>query len=93
MKLTDFFRSGRLDRSRKRKALQKVLAKLQTTQSWLEKEIASNRSGTKRRHLEIRLKTNRKQSEKTRKLIAELDRGDTAKRPRPGLTGTRLLSS
>ena len=37
MKLTDFFRSGRLDRSRKLKALQKVLAKLQTTQNWLEK--------------------------------------------------------
>ena len=93
MKFTDIFRSDGFDRSRRREALQKVLAKLETTQDRLEKEIEANGSGTKRRHLDVRLRTNRKQREKTKMLIAELDQGRPAARPRSGLTGGHPLLS
>ena len=93
MKFTDIFKPDGFDRSRKREALRKVLAKLETTQGWLEKEIEANGSGTKRRHLDVRLRTNRKQREKTKMLIAELDQDRPAARPRSGLTGGHPLLS
>lgn len=74
MMLGKLFGSDRRDRSRKRAALEKVLAKLESTREKLENEItANNGSAPNRKRLEIRLRTNRKQREKTVLLLEALD--------------------
>ncbi|MGI9412543.1 MAG: hypothetical protein ACR2PM_02680 [Hyphomicrobiales bacterium] len=75
MRLTDLFRSEETKRSRKRQAFQKVLAKLEKTRDKLERDLNTVGSKAKLKHLQNRLKTNGKQREKAKQLIAELDQG------------------
>jgi len=93
MKLRDFLSSDGLDRSRKRAALERLLSKLENTREKLEKDIAANSSGAKRRHLEIKLRTNRKQREKTVLLMEQLEHEDSEARPSSGWSNRRLLLS
>lgn len=73
MKLSDLFVLDSLKFSKKRKAFEKLLVKLDRTHERLEQDIRVSRSDTERRRLEIKLKTNRRHREKTRNLIASLD--------------------
>ena len=93
MKLRDISRSDSLDRSRKRAALERLLAKLERTREKLEREISANGSGAGLSHLEIRLKTNRRQREKTATLIEELNCERPGRKSRAGLIGRPPLLS
>ncbi len=73
MKLTDAFSWNGYKLSRKRKALLKVLAKLDKTRERLEQERCVNGSKVELDHLELSLRTNDRHREKAKRLIATLD--------------------
>ena len=78
MKLRDLFNSDDLKRSKKRKALQKILIKLEKTRDKLERELKSEELPPKIKKLEIRLKTNKKHRKKVKFLLSELDKNAPA---------------
>ena len=78
MKLSDLLNLNKLKFSRKRRAFEKLLVKLDKTHERLEQAIGNAPSNAERKRLEVKLRTNRKHREKTRLLIEELDRGGPA---------------
>lgn len=72
MKLKDIFSSDRLKDGKKRKALKKVLHKLEKKQDKLEKEFRSESAKKERKKLLLKLKTNKRHRRKAKELIAEL---------------------
>lgn len=72
MKLKDIFSSDRLKDGKKRKALKKVLHKLEKKRDKLEKEFRSESAKKKRKKLLLKLKTNKRHRRKAKELIAEL---------------------
>lgn len=72
MKLKDIFSSDRLKDGKKRKALKKVLHKLEEKRDKLEKEFRSESAKKKRKKLLLKLKTNKRHRRKAKELIAKL---------------------
>ena len=72
MKLTEIFSSGRLKDGKKRKALKKVLHKLEKKRDKLEKEFRAESAKKKRKKLLLKLKTNKRHRRKAKELIADL---------------------
>jgi len=73
MKLSEIFSSDRLKDGKKRKALQKVLHKLEKKRDKLEKEFRAESAKKKRKKLLLKLKTNKRHRHKAKELITELD--------------------
>lgn len=72
MKLREIFSSGRLKDGKKRKALKKVLHKLEKKRDKLEKEFRAESAKKKRKKLLLKLKTNKRHRRKAKELIADL---------------------
>jgi hypothetical protein len=74
MKLSEIFSSDhRLKDGKKRKALKKVLHKLEKKRDKLEKEFRAESAKKKRKNLLLKLKTNKRHRHKAKELITELD--------------------
>ena len=73
MKLREIFSSDRLKDGKKRKALKKVLHKLEKKRDKLEKEFRAESAKKKRKKLLLKLKTNKRHRHKAKELITELD--------------------
>lgn len=72
MKLRDIFSSDRLKDGKKRKALKKVLHKLEKKRDKLEHEFRSESTKKKRKKLLLKLKTNKRHRHKAKDLIEKL---------------------
>ena len=72
MKLRDIFSSDRLKDGKKRKALKKVLHKLDKKRDKLEHEFRSESAKKKRKKLLLKLKTNKRHRRKAKDLIDKL---------------------
>ncbi len=72
MKLRDIFNSDRLKDGKKRKALKKVLNKLEKKRDKLEIEFRAATAKKKRKDLLLKLKTNKRHRRKAKELIADL---------------------
>jgi predicted nucleic acid-binding Zn-ribbon protein len=72
MKITKIFDRDDWKRSKKIKALHKVLDKLKKKRAKIEHDLKSENSKKKIKKLEIKLKTNKRHRHKAEKLIKEL---------------------
>lgn len=72
MKMMKIFNREDWKRSRKIKALEKVLDKLEKKKKKIEEELDSEDSDKKKKKLETKLKTNKHHRHKAKKLIDEL---------------------
>lgn len=72
MKLREIFSSDRLKDGKKRKALKKVLHKLEKKRDKLETDFRSESAKKKRKNLLLKLKTNKRHRRKAKELIAAL---------------------
>ncbi len=72
MKLTDIFSLDGLKAGKKRKALKKVLHKLEKKRAKLENEFRAESAKKKRKNLLLKLKTNKRHRSKAKELIADL---------------------
>ncbi len=73
MKLKKILAMSDAKRSKKHKALKKVLRKLQKKRDKIEAELKAKGSGTKVKKLKSQLKANTRHRTKAKKLIAELE--------------------
>jgi hypothetical protein len=73
MKLKKILAIGDAKCSKKRKALKKVLRKLQKKRDKIEAELKAKRPGRKVMKLKTQLKANKRHRTKAKKLIAELE--------------------
>ena len=73
MKLKKILAMGDAKSSKKRKALNKILRKLQKKRDKIEAEMKANGSGGKVKKLRTQLKANKRHRTKAEKLIAELE--------------------
>lgn len=74
MRLVGLFNAAERKCSQEGEALRKILAKLDRTHDRLENSLKAEQSKANQKHLEIRLRTNKRQREKAEGLLAELVR-------------------
>ena len=86
MRLIDLLSLKIESKSQKRRALRKVLAKLDRAHDALTSKLQSDAFGISRKHLEIKLKANRRHRDKAHRLIADLDRRTAGNGARSSVT-------
>ncbi len=72
MKLKDLFKSDEIKKGTKRKALKKVLHKLEKKYDKLKHEFRAESEKKKRKRLLLKMKTNKRHRHKAEDLLAEL---------------------
>ena len=73
MKLKDLFKSDDMKASKKRKAFEKVLHKLEKKYDKLKDEFRAESKKKKRKRLLLKMKTNKRHRHKANNLLAELE--------------------